>query len=102
MRWDLRDDNDGAENNEIVTALISHVRKVGFWEGTATELLELLVAMDHWIRTKPNGLARVLNAEKQKLREKYNIEYRKGRGDNEKLIILIDLEKEMNQTKCSM
>ena len=88
MCWRLRED-DKVENNDIVSAVVSHVRKVGCWEGTATDLLESLMKIDEWIRTKPNGLARTLNAEKRKLREKYNIEYRKGRDESEKLIILI-------------
>ena len=87
--WRLLED-DKFENNDVVAAVVSHVRKMGYWEGTATDLLEELIKIDEWIRTKPNGLARTLNAEKRKLREKYNIEYRKGRDESEKLIILID------------
>lgn len=93
MRWKLREDNDWLENNEILAAVVNYVRRTVYWEGTATDLLEELMKIDEWIRTKPNGLARMLNAEKRKMREKYNIEYRKGRGDNEKLIILIDIGK---------
>jgi hypothetical protein len=90
MRWELREDNGRHENNDIVSAVVCHVRKMRYWEGTATDLLEELLKIDEWIRTKPNGLARTLNNEKKKLREKYNIEYRKGRDDSDKLIILID------------
>ena len=97
MRWQLHENHNKAEENEIIAAIVCYMRTKEYWEGTATDLLEELLTIDKWIVTKANGLARMLNSEKKNLRERYRIEYRRGREDNNKLIILINLK---NEREC--
>ena len=60
------------------------------WQGTASELLELL--RDYLDPdTKPNILARRLNASASRLEQDYGVDYRTSRGHKDKIIHLADL-----------
>ena len=60
------------------------------WQGTATELLEILRdSLEPDI--KPNILSRRLNASASKLEQDYGVDYRTSRGHKDKIIHLTDL-----------
>ncbi|MCR5664634.1 MAG: helicase RepA family protein [Oscillospiraceae bacterium] len=69
---------------EAVQALVAERRK---WQGTATELLELLQGkLDP--NTKPNMLARRLNASASRLEQDYGVDYRTSRSPDARIIQL--------------
>ncbi|MCD7738599.1 MAG: hypothetical protein LUH58_06115 [Lachnospiraceae bacterium] len=72
---------------EVVNAFLSEDRTE--WQGTATELLNLLPDMG----LQPNVLSRKLNVANSNLLNDYGILYEKGRG-HERSITLRRLEKE--------
>lgn len=60
------------------------------WQGTATELLELLQGkLDP--NTKPNMLARRLNASASRLEQDYGVDYRTSRSMDARIICLSEL-----------
>lgn len=72
---------------EAVQALVAERRK---WQGTATELLELLQGkLDP--NTKPNMLARRLNASASRLEQDYGVDYRTSRSPDARIIYLSEL-----------
>ena len=72
---------------EAVQALVAERRK---WKGTATELLELLQGkLDP--NTKPNMLARRLNASASRLEQDYGVDYRTSRSMDARIICLSEL-----------
>ena len=72
---------------EAVQALVTERRK---WQGTATELLELLQGkLDP--NTKPNMLARRLNASASRLEQDYGVDYRTSRSMDARIICLSEL-----------
>ena len=72
---------------EAVQALVAERRK---WQGTATELLELLQGkLDP--NTKPNILARRLNASASRLEQDYGVDYRTSRSPDARIICLSEL-----------
>ena len=61
------------------------------WQGTATELLELLQGkLDP--NTKPNMLARRLNASASRLEQDYGVDYRTSRSMDARIIYLSELQ----------
>ena len=89
--WVLTDSSVGilkpARDREL-RAIASFAADVRMWEGTATELTELLSQRDTELLLKPNALVRILNAAGPLLEDQYGFRCNHRREDNTKLLRL--------------
>lgn len=95
LDWTLTESSVGqfkpARDREL-KAIAAFISAAKTWEGTATELAELLTMRDAEFTLAPNALTRILNAAGGLLEEHYRFSFRKGRDGNAKLLRLTALE----------
>ena len=95
LDWTLTDSSVGqfkpARDREL-KAIAAFISAAKTWEGTATELAELLAKGDAEFTLAPNAVTRILNAAGGLLEEHYRFSFRKGRDGNAKLLRLTALE----------
>ena len=95
MRWQVyeKDEREQCESVDlIIPAVLVLMEGTNDWEGTATDLLAELVAIDPRIKTMPNALVRKLNQEEAFLRHHHLIKFENGRDGNEKRKRLIRIK----------
>ena len=81
--------DEPSQRDQLLEAIQSLTAERHEWQGTASELLELLRdVLDPDI--KPNILARRLNASASRLEQDYGVDYRTSRGHKDKIIHLKD------------
>lgn len=92
MCWDLvgssLDEERVPKNHAELQLIRNFVSEVGSWQGTATELIEILSRLGR-ISAAPNSLTRILNANQRLLRGYYHVNCRTGQKiGNAKIISL--------------
>lgn len=97
MDWTLEDSTVGsfkpARDKELCQVAL-FLRETLSWEGTATELTEVLKARSTDFDVKPNALVRILNTNKGQLAEHYGFTVETKREGNTKLLRLSVVEAE--------
>lgn len=87
MRWQVYEKDERVQCESIdliIPAVLELMKETKDWEGTATDLLTELAAIDPRIKTIPNVLIRKLNQEEAFLRHHHLIKFENARDGNEK------------------